>query len=52
MQEPRNSTGPRRAAGVLLAQRPPGSIAPDHPPKQNQAWVITIIIPILNKESC
>lgn len=41
MHEPRTVAGqPRRTvAGLPLLPRSSGSIAPDHPPKQIQAWV-------------
>lgn len=42
MHEVRNTpSGPRRTAAALLP-RQTGSIAPDHPPKQLQAWVSRI----------
>lgn len=40
MHEVRTPSGPRRTAVLpLLLPRQTGSIAPDHPPKQLQAWV-------------
>lgn len=39
MHEARTPSGPRRSAGIPLLQRQTGAIAPDHPPKQMQAWV-------------
>lgn len=44
MHEPRTPSGPRRSSGIQLMPRPSGSIAPDLPPKQIQAWVITDIL--------
>lgn len=42
MHEVRNTpSGPRRTAAALLP-RQTGAIAPDHPPKQLQAWVSSI----------
>lgn len=39
MHETRTPSGLRRATGLQLLSRPHGSVAPDHPPKQMQAWV-------------
>lgn len=39
MHEARTPSGARRSAGIPLLQRQTGAIAPDHPPKQMQAWV-------------
>lgn len=39
MHESRTPSGVRRAVGIPLLSRQPGSIAPDHPPKQAHAWV-------------
>lgn len=40
MHESRTPSGLRRATGLqILSPRPHGAIAPDHPPKQMQAWV-------------
>lgn len=39
MHEARTPSGVRRAGGIPLLSRQPGSIAPDHPPKQAHAWV-------------
>lgn len=42
MHEPRTPSGPRRLPASiqqLLPARPSAAIAPDHPPKQIQAWV-------------
>lgn len=44
MHEVRTPSGPRRSAVIPLLPRQTGSIAPDHPPKHSQAWVIHRLI--------
>lgn len=39
MHEPRGNPGNRISNGIQLLPKQTGSIAPDHPPKQTQAWV-------------
>lgn len=39
MHEYGTPSGVRRSSGLQLLPRPTGAIAPDHPPKQMQAWV-------------
>lgn len=39
MHEPRGNPGSRLTNGIQLLPKQTGSIAPDHPPKQTQAWV-------------
>lgn len=39
MHEPRGIPGSRISNGIQLLPKQTGSIAPDHPPKQTQAWV-------------
>lgn len=39
MHEPRGNHGNRITNGIQLLPKQTGAIAPDHPPKQTQAWV-------------
>lgn len=39
MHEPRGNPVNRISNGIQLLPKQTGSIAPDHPPKQTQAWV-------------
>jgi hypothetical protein len=46
MYDTRSPPGPRRSAAIPLLQRSSVAVAPDHPPKQIEAWVSFLFIQI------